>query len=214
MEPSMSTRNRHTDVKKTEFLRQICKHEQNFGKNTNTNPCPRSRPFVFRQTYALTSLHGKPSENKFHVSKVPSNVNPDPNKITTSEKVHNTNHGFSSFRFNSSLTSDIVGQHIDNDQFPKRMSLKEQKKYGGASMAGLTLKSENINNNDSLTRIANAEPKHQRLVYEAAVAFPALARDDPALHQLMESVDVLESRRNHLQDKLKMVEDKLNNWDN
>jgi hypothetical protein len=84
--------------------------------------------------------------------------------------------------------------------YPKRMSLKEQKKYGGASMAGLTMRrsssgsSTNNSQNEHQHRIENAQPSHTRMTKEAAVAFPALATEDPALYQLMESVDILETR--------------------
>lgn len=79
------------------------------------------------------------------------------------------------------------------------MSLKEQRKYGGPSMAGLSMRANqktcNVNGNDSkLYRIANADPKMIKMTREAASAFPALAHEDPALYQLMESVDVLEAR--------------------
>jgi hypothetical protein len=79
------------------------------------------------------------------------------------------------------------------------MSLKEQKKYGGASMAGLTMRrssssSTNNSQNEHQHRIENAQPSHTRMTKEAAVAFPALATEDPALYQLMESVDILETR--------------------
>lgn len=90
------------------------------------------------------------------------------------------------------------------------MSLKEQKKYGGASMAGLSMRSQR--KEDHLHTVANAEPKFTRMTQEAAIAFPALATEDPALYQLMESVDVLESRRAHLRDKLAAVDDKLSEW--
>jgi hypothetical protein len=81
------------------------------------------------------------------------------------------------------------------------MSLKEQKKYGGASMAGLTMRrgssgssTNNNSHNEHQHRIENAQPSHTRMTKEAAVAFPALATEDPALYQLMESVDILETR--------------------
>lgn len=60
-------------------------------------------------------------------------------------------------------------------------------------MAGLSVRSQ-TKAGDHLHIVSNAEPKFTRMTREAATAFPALATEDPALYQLMESVDVLELR--------------------
>lgn len=75
---------------------------------------PRAKPFVFKQTYFQTSENGfRPvNQNNDKVTPVHSSPMPSPSPIKTAP--FKDTHGFSSFVFNSTRSSDLVGDHIDN----------------------------------------------------------------------------------------------------
>ena len=51
-----------------------------------------------------------------------------------------------------------------------------------------------------------------RFTVKAAAAFPALCRDDPALFQMLEPMEIIEKRREHLQRQLNAVDTALKQW--
>lgn len=117
----MSTKDRHSDVKKAEFFRQIFKKEHSFQNNINSNIMnspPRTKPFVFNQTYSQTSQCNlrdpvMPSSNYEKSSEMPS---PSPIKTRGTSAFTDAGPapGFSSFNFKSSLTSELLGDHVDH----------------------------------------------------------------------------------------------------
>jgi hypothetical protein len=120
MEPSMSTKDRHCDVKKAEFFRQIFKKEHSFEtSNKNSHGGPRPKPFVFRQTYSQTSQNSIIDGTNYARSETKSSdmnsmMMPSPSPIKAQPQPFVDSHGFSSFKFQSSLTSAVFGEHIDN----------------------------------------------------------------------------------------------------
>lgn len=226
----MSMRGRHTDAKKAEFYKQLISHEQMVSKRTCGNlDSFRTKPFIFKQTYTLSSLHGGELERAKSTQLVPKVITPSP--VCRLSKAQ----GFSSFQFGSNQSSIEYGEfHVDPDQ-PRRMSLKEQREYGGAAMAGLELGTEarrrrrrmleEAGDRASYTRTMVADATSRAAPHmlrearttrpglsassPAALTFPALSRDDPTLQTLVESTNILEQRRAELRTELASVKQRL-----
>lgn len=236
----MSTRGRHTDSKKSEFYKQLFSHEvSSSNRRPSDNDSFKIAPFVFKQTYSLSSLHGaEPETRDIRQPQAQAFALAQTSPIWPLSKAQ----GFSSFHFGSGQTSMAYGHFHFNPDQPKRMSLKEQREFGGAAMAGLELGAEarrrrrRLRDADSGEGAATADFTHTlvsdaaavtqqaapRMLREArttrpglsaaspaALAFPALSRDDPALQALVESTDVLDHRRTELLGELGVVKRRL-----
>mmetsp|Transcript_28341 Transcript_28341/g.58031 ORF Transcript_28341/g.58031 Transcript_28341/m.58031 type:complete len:216 (+) Transcript_28341:74-721(+) len=206
MNPSTSTNGRHSDATKSAFLRQAAGHE---ATKTSVRKLlgPTTKPFVFKQTYTLSSGGVASTDESSTLQRVQQTrlaevANPGSN-------VSRLSPAFSSFKFQSSpesISSAAYGQGLGLAGQPQYLPLRKQKVWGGASMAGLAMKADQQQDQDVTRRIQNALPKAQRLTASAALALPACSMNDPQGQTLLESKITLESRRSHLAARLAEVE--------
>jgi|MDSY01.1.fsa_nt_gb hypothetical protein len=201
---------RHTGARDAAFLKEAYSHEGPSEEHVRTRlqngdfEMPKPRPFKFPRSLSsgrMITTHK--SEDRRKLSNTRHDA-PDPQDLSNSM--------FSSFDFKrgpSTASSRTIGSYFQQPGHPTYMPTWIQNRYGGAAMAGLQMK-EFERQERGLSGHAPSAPA--RFTVKAAAAFPALCRDDPALFQMLEPMEIIEKRREHLQRQLNAVDTALKQW--
>jgi hypothetical protein len=199
----MNSGERCVDAQKAAFLNQVIRKEALAQRASpvvaRSSPAkgagnPIAPAFTFQQTYSLSS--GNPVSQDASIRRK-QQIGSSNGVPSTSREHLSSSSVFSSYDFGSQpsrAASSMYGHFYDTGQ-AAHLPLRIQKQYGGAAMAGLTMAREGGKPRRATERVADAAKRSFRVSKEGGAAFPALARSDPHLMQLLEDEDTLNSRK-------------------